>query len=121
MKDLRIGNWLVTADGIEWDGKIYNGYFINKDRLLEPHAQDDHIFDWLLHLAEKKWLTEEDVYALNTAMMYALERFKVRPGKLSFVKTLVLQQEILKEKVFSCLVVTVSGVSLVRGKGQLKR
>jgi hypothetical protein len=54
-------------------------------------------------MVEKSWLTREDVYALNTAIIYALEYFKVGFKKdISFVKTFEMQEKELKEKEFDC-------------------
>ena len=100
MENLKIGNWLITADGIEWDGKPYTGYYISKDRLLQHGLEHKDTYDWLVHMAHKNWLTETDIYALNTALMYAIEYFEAgnKRSKLSFVKSIDEQQKILRYK-----------------------
>jgi hypothetical protein len=46
------------------------------------------MYDWLVHMVEKTWLTRTDIYALNTALIYAMEEFKIPfPDDLSFVAT----------------------------------
>ena len=100
MENLQIGKWLITEDGIEWTGKTYKGYYISRERLLQEGGELQGTYDWLLHMPRKKWLTEQDVYALNTAFMAALELFEpnYKRAKLSFVKTLDAQQKIIDIK-----------------------
>lgn len=100
MENLQIGNWLVNSDGIEWTGIPYNGYYIDKNRLLQQGLECENAYDWLLHLAHKNWLTEQDIYALNTAFAFALDKFipYYRRKKLSFANTLNEQQKIIQCK-----------------------
>lgn len=85
---------------IERNGKPYTGYFISKDRLLQTGLEQRQAYDWLLHLAHKNWLTETDIYALNTALVYALEYFGKgnRFSKLFFVKSIDKQAAIIRSK-----------------------
>ena len=99
MDPIKIGNWLITKDGIEWTGRLQNGYNIDKSRLAESgHDKQKDCYDWLLHLPEKNWVTTADVYTLNTAFLYALEIFRVPLNSLSFKNTLAEQQKILQFK-----------------------
>jgi hypothetical protein len=99
---INFGKWIVTTKGILWKPKV-NAYFIDCDRLWEarPDKQRDK-FDWPLHLVEKTWLTESDIYQLNTAFSFALDYFKeLLPdgdSKLSLWKTFKEQQFLLKVK-----------------------
>lgn len=93
----QIGKWLITEEGIEWTGG--NEYFIDKDRILEAGPQNrQKMYDWLVHMTEKSWLSVEDIYALNTAFIYAIEYFNLSFDKLSFVETLKLQEQQLNYK-----------------------
>ncbi len=57
------------------------------------------MYDWLVHLVEKTWLKREDIYALNTALVYALEYFGIGFIEgISFVKTFEEQNKELREK-----------------------
>lgn len=98
MIPFKIGNWLITDESIDWKGQPDNDYYIQIDRLLELDFGDDKIFHWLTHMAEKTWLTREDIYALNTAFIYAIEYFKIKYDTGSFIETLKYQQLILKDK-----------------------
>jgi hypothetical protein len=100
MENLQIGKWLITEDGIEWTGTRYKGYYISRERLLQEGLEKRGTYDWLLHLAHKNWVTEQDIYTLNTAFIIALELFepKYKRSNLSFVKTLEAQQKIIDIK-----------------------
>lgn len=96
MEAFKIGNWLVTVDGIEWTGEERE-YFIEKDRLLENgDGERNNMYDWLIHLCSKGWLTDGDIYELNSAFIYAMEFFKLDFSTRSFVETLIEQQMELK-------------------------
>lgn len=93
----KIGNWEVTSEGIVWRGE---GRYptITVDRLTEsgPPGERATMYDWLVHMAEKSWLTEKDIYALNTALIYAIEAHGQRfTNDLSFVDTFKEQQRII--------------------------
>lgn len=87
----KIGKWLVTEEGIEWTGEIE--YFIDKERLLESGSGErNNMYDWLVHMPTKSWLSVEDIYALNTAFVYALNHFCLDFNTKSFVETFIEQE-----------------------------
>lgn len=100
MIPFKIGNWLIDNEGIKWDGKPDTEYVISVDSLNEAGAGNrSEMYDWLVHLTEKTWIKEADMYALNTALVYALEYFKIGyDNQRSFVKTFIEQQNGLKRK-----------------------
>lgn len=100
MIPFKIGNWLINDDGIQWDGIPKINYVISRDRIVEPGPQGrSNMFDWLVHMPEKTWMTREDSYSLNTAIIYAMEAFNIsKPDNLSFVETIIEQEAILNRK-----------------------
>jgi hypothetical protein len=101
MEEYRFGNWLVNHEGISWIGKPYNKdfYFISKQRLNETRNVDNiDLYNWLIHTASKTWITESDVYTLNTAFVFAIDFFNLDFKTGSFVETLKHQQYELQEK-----------------------
>jgi hypothetical protein len=97
MSPIKIGNWLVTDEGISWSGA--NEYFIDKDRLLETGPGNrSNMYDWLVHLPEKSWLDVEDIFTLNTAFIYAINYFELDLNQISFVETIIEQQKQLNLK-----------------------
>jgi hypothetical protein len=100
MPSQRIGNWEVSEAGVAWKGEPQLDYVITTERLTEagPESRSNK-YDWLVHLVEKTWLTETDIYALNTALIYAIEMSGQQfPKGLSFVETFKEQQMLLRRK-----------------------
>jgi len=98
MIPFKIGNWLIDKDTIKWVGDPNIIYKIPIDRLTEPGPQDRKtMYDWLVHMPTKSWLKKEDIYALNTAFVYAMEYFNIDfPKNLSFVDIFIEQERELK-------------------------
>lgn len=98
---MKIGNWKIVDAGIEWVGDHGSYPVITKERLQETRDFDGvQVYDWLTHMAEKAWITEEDVYSLNTAFLFALEHFKIGfNGSISFERTLKEQNKIVNRKI----------------------
>jgi hypothetical protein len=97
MVPIMIGKWQIKEEGIEWTGG--NKYFIDKDRLLEAGSGSrGNMYDWLVHLPEKTWLTKQDIYELNTVLIYAINYFGFDLNRLSFVETIIEQQKQLLHK-----------------------
>ncbi|MBX2959168.1 MAG: hypothetical protein KF732_04355 [Flavobacteriales bacterium] len=93
----KIGNWLITEKGIKWEGR--GNIFIEKGRLLDLGSEDRRfMYDWLLHLAEKNILKEEDIYSLNTAFMYATDYFHFSVSPFCFSRAITEQQKIISKK-----------------------
>ena len=80
-------------------GKVNDGYDYNiaKERLWE--TQGDDVSDWLIHLAEKTWITRENVDDLNNAFIYCLDFFKeFKPDnavEIDIEKSILEQKNIL--------------------------
>lgn len=98
MIPFKIGNWLIEEGWIKWDGSPKLDYFIEKKRITEPGPGDrNEMYDWLVHLVEKTWITREDIYALNTAIIYAMEAYGISfSNNLSFIKTFIEQDDMFK-------------------------
>lgn len=99
MLPFKIGNWLINDEGIIWNGPS-GKYTITKERLTESGPEGrERMYDWLVHLPEKVWLTREDVYALNTALIFAMEAYNIPfPENLSFIETFIEQEDVMRRK-----------------------
>ena len=97
MIPFKIGNWDITEQGIEWKGEVGVELIIDRDRITETGIGNrEDTYDWLVHLTEKNWLTRSDIYALNSAFVYAISVFNLDLDSNSFVKTFVEQEKELK-------------------------
>ncbi len=95
------GDWIIDEGGITWT--THGDYFIEKSRLWETIDGNNGVllFDWLIHMAEKKQLTSENVHELNNAFIYALDYFKeLKPQNInpSLEDTLLLQKQMLNNR-----------------------
>jgi len=96
MEIIKVGNWTITDEGIVWTGEPYVKYHILKERMNEPF-DNTNIYDWLVHMVEKPWITRNDIYALNTAFIFALEYYGIGfTEDRSLVETLTVQNRRLK-------------------------
>lgn len=99
MTPLKIGNWLINNDGIKWDGSGGGIVTLERDSITEfGSAERGNVYDWLIHVPEKTWMTPEDTYALNAAFIYAVGVFNLNFDADCFAESLIAQQEILRGK-----------------------
>lgn len=96
---MKFGNWLVDEDGITWKGKPME-YVIRKGRLHEAGPSDrSSCYDWLVHMAEKTWLTRDDIRYLNEAFLYAFNLYEIGfAADLSWEETMEKQKRILANR-----------------------
>ena len=91
---IRFGKWIVTEEGILYERPEY---FIEKANLWKVWMdKSKDKWDWLIHLTEKTWLEQLDLYQLNTAFFFAVDYFKaLKPSncpELSVWRTLQFQK-----------------------------
>ena len=60
----KFGKWAVTVYGVEC---LVRYYPIKKSRLNE---------NWVEHMTEKRWMTQQDLSDLESALNYAKTHFK---------------------------------------------
>ena len=92
---MKIGNWEVSDEGINWIGspKIHTGIIALNTLKEKGPGYRNEMYEWILHFSEKAVATEADIYALNTAFIYAIEKYNLGFDTLSFVKTFTEQQK----------------------------
>ena len=94
MIPFKIGNWEINQQGIEWKGETGRELIIDKERITETgFGERENTYDWLIHLTGKSWLTRTDIYALNSAFIYAISFFELDLNSNSFVKTFMEQEK----------------------------
>jgi hypothetical protein len=90
MQWFKLGNWLADDQGIDWRP---TGYHIDKREFNRSGPNSEDTYFWLIHLAEKMWLTDMDIYMFNTVFICALEHFKI-----GLNKNLSLEKSFLEQK-----------------------
>jgi hypothetical protein len=99
MTPLKIGNWLITNDGIKWDANDGGNVTLERESITElGSAERGNMYDWLIHVPEKTWMTHADTYALNAAFIYSIGAFNLNFDADCFTETLIEQKRILAEK-----------------------
>ena len=94
-----IENWTITADGIIWTGQPQVDYLIPRARLLElGNAERTNMYDFLIHMCEKTWLTVADIYTLNSAFIYAVSAYGFTLNSDVFVSSLIEQRIKIAER-----------------------
>lgn len=69
---MKFGNWEVTENGIEWRGAGFNRFAVPGRQLLDT---ENNRYKWILQATDEDWLTEDDLYDLNFAFVYAAAKF----------------------------------------------
>ena len=84
----KFGVTTVTNEGLEIH-YLNTPYFIAKQRLWEYTNRGGYLmWDWLIHLVEKTWLSKEELNNFNNAFFFACDFFKVfRPDYLDDIST----------------------------------
>jgi len=98
-KSFQFGKWLVIDEGIHLMQDGYSTYFIEKHRLVEiDYGYGENVYCWLCHMSHKSDMTRDDIYALCTAIVFAIDLFNIKvPENFSFVETfnkIIFQDEL---------------------------
>ncbi|HTE24720.1 hypothetical protein [Flavitalea sp.] len=98
---MKIGNWEVNGSAIEWKGSGRNRFVIEKKSLTEKIETDDEnlsLYKWIVLATDEEWLTEDDLYDLNFAFVYAAAEGKAGFDYQMFDETLSYQYNQLEEE-----------------------
>lgn len=71
------GNWEVNDNGIEWKGKGFGRFVIplnNLNATKQEGSDNTLYYDWILRATTEDWLTQNDLYDLNYAFVYAFAK-----------------------------------------------
>ncbi|HET9277296.1 MAG TPA: hypothetical protein VFN95_03900 [Flavitalea sp.] len=98
---MQFGNWIVTGDSVKWNGNSSQRFEIPGGKLNATRAGESgqfQLYDWIVQATEKDWLTENDLYDLNFAFVYAVAKFKLDFNYDFFDATLAYQFEIFESE-----------------------
>jgi hypothetical protein len=94
------GNWMVTNDSISWNGNGLSRFVIPADKLnaIKNYDKGSPFYEWILLATDEDWLTQNDLYDLNFAFVYAIAKFKLDFNYEIFDATLEEQYERFEEE-----------------------
>ena len=98
---MQFGNWIVTGDSVKWNGNSSQRFEIPGAKLNATRAGDSgqfKLYDWIVQATDKEWLTENDLYDLNFAFVYAVAKFRLDFNYDFFDATLAYQFEIFESE-----------------------
>ena len=90
------GNWTVNDEGIAWNSAGLNHFVIPRDDLVKTKQLGDDepvLYEWILTATEEAWLTQNDLYDLNYAFVFAVAKFGADFNYEIFDATLAEQYE----------------------------
>ncbi len=88
------GNWTINEDNISWSGDEVNRFVIPADSLNSTIENDgETLYEWILQATNEDWLTQNDLYDLNFAFVYAIAKFGLDFNYEYFDATLADQYE----------------------------
>lgn len=96
---IKFGIWQIESDALV--AKDGHDYIIERSRFWETQDYNGHlVWDWLIHLAQKSWITSENINDLNTAFFFCQDYFKeFMPANLPYIstaQTLNIQKQLIE-------------------------
>ncbi|HBG70299.1 MAG: hypothetical protein A2W93_11885 [Bacteroidetes bacterium GWF2_43_63] len=98
---VKFGNWIVDDNGITGVFPPAMEYHIPIDSIWAVRNYGGHlVWDWLIHVPQKTWITKDNVNDLNAAFMFCFDYFKsIKPADTldaSTAQTLYVQHQLLQ-------------------------
>lgn len=91
-----IGNWKIKDDAILWTGAGLQRFVIPVQELTETQTAWDGttlFYKWILLATDEEWLSQDDLYDLNYAFVYAAAKYGLKFNYTIFDATLEEQYE----------------------------
>ncbi len=74
---MQFGNWQITDSQIEWKGGGSGSFVIPFQDMsaTRPNSTGDTSFyEWILRATDEEWLTQNELFDLNYAFVYAIAK-----------------------------------------------
>jgi hypothetical protein len=73
------GNWEIGEDSIEWSGSSMQQFVIPRENLADIRytPTGTRFYEWIMAAMEEDWLTQNDLYDLNYAFVYAAGKYDI--------------------------------------------
>lgn len=98
---MKFGNWAITKTTIEWAGQGLKRFVIEKQQLLETKRVEqlnEDLYKWIVLATDEDWLTDDDLYDLNFAFVFAAGASRQNLNYEVFDRTLDYQFDILDDE-----------------------
>ncbi len=98
---MKFGNWTITETTIEWAGQGLQRFVIESQQLLETKKVEqlnEDLYKWIVLATDEDWLTDDDLYDLNFAFVFAAGASGQNLNYDVFDKTLDYQFDILDDE-----------------------
>ena len=96
---MQFGDWNVTENSIEWNGKGRQRFVIPANELNNTRPGNAYIavfYKWILLATDEEWLTQNDLYDLNYAYVFAAGKLGLDFNYDIFDATLAYQYELFE-------------------------
>ena len=99
---IKFGIWEINESGIIGRKENGNNYPIEKKTLWDTRNYNDKklVWDWLIHIAGKAWMSIENINDFNIAFCFAQDYFKeFKPNNLpdvSIAQSLYIQKQLME-------------------------
>ncbi|HVF96543.1 MAG TPA: hypothetical protein VM871_04450, partial [Flavisolibacter sp.] len=92
---MQFGNWIIKEESIEWGGDNNGRFIVPKDDItaIRYDKRGSFFYNWILLATEEDWLTQDDLYDLNFAFVYAVALWRLEFSYETFDATLEEQYE----------------------------
>lgn len=92
---MQFGNWQVTENNIEWNGGGLNRFEIPMSEMNATRQSSENglLYEWILLATDEDWLTQNDLFDLNYAFVYAFAKSGVEFNYEIFDETLEEQYD----------------------------
>ncbi len=97
---MQFGNWIVNEDSIEWSGEEAGRFAIPKEDIaaIRYDKRGSFFYNWILLATEDDWPTQDDLYDLNFAFVFAMGKWGIEFSYETFDATLEEQYEQFDEE-----------------------
>ena len=98
---MKFGHWNITPVAIEWAGSSFNRFVIDRASLLETILVDEAsepLYKWIVLATQEDWLSNDALYDLNFAFVFAAGQSNENFDYGLLDKTLDYQFDILDDE-----------------------
>lgn len=97
---MQFGHWVVNEENIAWQGEGPERFTVPKDDLtaIRYDKKGSFFYNWILLATEEEWLSQDDLYDLNFAFVYAVAKWGFEFSYETFDATLEEQYDQFEEE-----------------------